>query len=194
MSGLGRGSRGRRGRGQSALTRGPGATRKRPRQGKKAPDLELTDLERVQELQNQRSRSIEVNYYLLEYPLIDTVLIACSIDVVGNKWKMNLHTLDQYCSCILQTAMSSMSREQIENMLRLTLEKQPGLMFDVWDEVYQAGNPNQEPEPGRPQTTPSWCKCLNCREMPTDLERLCCGLKPENCVSTAPVSCSFCSV
>ncbi|KAI8503702.1 hypothetical protein Bbelb_186730 [Branchiostoma belcheri] len=28
-----------------------------------------------------------------------------------------------------------------------------------------------------------WCSCGNCREMPTDAERICCGGGPESCVS-----------
>ena len=41
--------------------------------------------------------------------------------------------------------------------------------------------------PSASSTSPSWCKCNNCREMPTEDERKCCGYIPKNCVSLEPV-------
>lgn len=39
------------------------------------------------------------------------------------------------------------------------------------------------PEPG--QSLPDWCVCRHCREMPTQVERQCCG--KQNCVTLLPV-------
>jgi len=38
------------------------------------------------------------------------------------------------------------------------------------------------PVPGQP----TWCVCQHCREMPTDIERKCCGQRPDRCISTLP--------
>ncbi|XP_057201426.1 uncharacterized protein LOC130561239, partial [Triplophysa rosa] len=37
-----------------------------------------------------------------------------------------------------------------------------------------------------------WCACGNCREMPTDLERKCCGKEPAHCVSLLPDFSRYC--
>ena len=48
------------------------------------------------------------------------------------------------------------------------LEHQPGLVMTLLekDDLEQG----YHPEPSL-STTPSWCKCTNCREMPTERER-----------------------
>ena len=39
-----------------------------------------------------------------------------------------------------------------------------------------------------PSTKPGWCVCGNCRPMIRDIEALCCGLTPKNCLSRSQVS------
>uniref|UniRef100_A0A8C6UJH8 P2X purinoreceptor 7 intracellular domain-containing protein n=1 Tax=Neogobius melanostomus TaxID=47308 RepID=A0A8C6UJH8_9GOBI len=33
---------------------------------------------------------------------------------------------------------------------------------------------------------PDWCVCSRCREMPTDIEKKCCGQDPRDCISQLP--------
>uniref|UniRef100_A0A667Y2V3 P2X purinoreceptor 7 intracellular domain-containing protein n=1 Tax=Myripristis murdjan TaxID=586833 RepID=A0A667Y2V3_9TELE len=65
---------------------------------------------------------------------------------------------------------------------------QPGLVFDALA-MYQRrhGAPPFAGVPGVP-----WCTCGNCRDMPTDLERKCCGQDPNNCVSLLPHFSQYC--
>ena len=37
-----------------------------------------------------------------------------------------------------------------------------------------------------------WCTCHQCQDMPTDLERKCCGGGPRSCLSRLPVSDTSC--
>uniref|UniRef100_A0A8C6KBU7 P2X purinoreceptor 7 intracellular domain-containing protein n=1 Tax=Nothobranchius furzeri TaxID=105023 RepID=A0A8C6KBU7_NOTFU len=39
---------------------------------------------------------------------------------------------------------------------------------------------------------PPWCTCGNCRDMPTLLERKCCGQEPNHCVCLLPQFSLFC--
>ena len=51
------------------------------------------------------------------------------------------------------------------------IQRQPGLLFDVlleWRNRH--GDPPAAGTPGVP-----WCSCDNCRDMPTDREKVCCG-------------------
>ena len=63
------------------------------------------------------------------------------------------------------------------------LEYQPGLIVTL----LERGDPNQGHHPEPTTSQPGWCKCGNCREMPTDAERKCCGLTAINCLSKHPV-------
>ena len=57
----------------------------------------------------------------------------------------------------------------------------------VWA-VYPDHGPAPKPDPNPGHSGPSWCTCGNCREMPTANERICCRLKPQQCVSRRAVS------
>lgn len=59
------------------------------------------------------------------------------------------------------------------------LDRLPGLLFDV---LALQDNPQTPPVAGRMH----WCVCSNCRDMPTDTERLCCGQPPDHCISKLP--------
>lgn len=55
-------------------------------------------------------------------------------------------------------------------------------MFDIL-EAGSRTRVQQGYHPSPDQGSPNWCSCRNCREMPTEAERLCCGQLPENCFS-----------
>ena len=60
----------------------------------------------------------------------------------------------------------------------------PGIVFDALDAM-QVGAPTPPPPTAATSNHPKWCVCGRCREKPTDIERLCCGL--QHCISERPV-------
>ncbi|XP_055954727.1 uncharacterized protein LOC126809741 [Patella vulgata] len=75
-------------------------------------------------------------------------------------------------------------------------ERQPGLIFDICDRLAIPARDTTVTSPPPQTTNPSWCTCNNCQEMPTDREKLCYRLLPQNCLSLRPVipSCIVCKV
>ena len=61
------------------------------------------------------------------------------------------------------------------------MEVQPHVVFHVLDKAHEKQIPTS-PKPS--STSPNWCTCGNCREMPTENERKCCEKLPQNCWST----------
>ena len=68
------------------------------------------------------------------------------------------------------------------NLLQLCLTRDPSLMFDLLTMS------SADPPPSGPQVRdkPTWCICHNCREMPTDVERKCCGQQTHSCIAMLP--------
>uniref|UniRef100_A0A8C6WH64 P2X purinoreceptor 7 intracellular domain-containing protein n=1 Tax=Neogobius melanostomus TaxID=47308 RepID=A0A8C6WH64_9GOBI len=60
------------------------------------------------------------------------------------------------------------------------LHREPGFLFDILAE-----NPPADPDVEAPHQ-PDWCVCSRCREMPTDIEKKCCGQDPRDCISQLP--------
>lgn len=52
----------------------------------------------------------------------------------------------------------------------------PGRMQDILEAM-------ENPHHPAPQPMPPWCTFHNCKDMDTDIERLCCRQSPENCIS-----------
>jgi len=71
---------------------------------------------------------------------------------------------------IFQDLIGNLCEEKAKELLIAAAEKNPGLIFDISESIE---TDNSSPEP-RPNTQPDWCKCMHCREMPTDEEKLCC--------------------
>nr|XP_055049182.1 P2X purinoceptor 7-like [Misgurnus anguillicaudatus] len=57
-------------------------------------------------------------------------------------------------------------------------------MFDVMRITADATPPPFSIHPLSSQL--AWCVCSNCRDMPSDLERKCCGQQQEYCISNLP--------
>ena len=66
-----------------------------------------------------------------------------------------------------------MSEEDANETLYQALERQPGIVFDILDRI--SGPGGYHPQPG--ETTPQWCCCTHCREMPSMVERVCIMLR-----------------
>ena len=75
-----------------------------------------------------------------------------------------------------------MADKKVKKILSSAIERQPGLIFSVTED-------EQHPviESGQ-LSVPSWCVCGNCREMVELIEQVCCKRRPEDCISTLPVS------
>lgn len=92
------------------------------------------------------------------------------------------------CMDILQDLLSQMSLEEWRSFGRDALERQPGLVFDILAlHQNRTGPPPSAGVPGVP-----WCTCGNCREMPTDRERRCCGQDPIYCIGNLPHFRQYC--
>ena len=86
-----------------------------------------------------------------------------------------------YLSVASQARIETLTLEQSLQLLRLSLRRDPSQMFDLLDQTFGTPPPGP-PVPGQP----TWCVCSNCQEMPTDLERKCCGQHPDSCISMLP--------
>ena len=80
-----------------------------------------------------------------------------------------------------------MSETELRHLLESILLREPGMVFDV---IESGSSLNPGPSPPSPSFNPldGWCTCGHCRDMPTDIERKCCGLIAPACISIIPVS------
>ncbi|CAC5413900.1 unnamed protein product [Mytilus coruscus] len=89
----------------------------------------------------------------------------------------------------LENRVNSMSVDDMRILIKRISKAQPSFVLNILDNS-NVGNGQPagpaEPEPPKPDQ-PSWCSCSNCREMPTQQERLCCKRQPLNCYSRLPV-------
>ena len=81
-----------------------------------------------------------------------------------------------------------LSINELKELVTAMLEYQLALIMALQEK----GDPSQghHPDPSS-STSPDWCKCGKCCEMPTDQERKCCGYIPANCLSEHPFSIDF---
>ncbi|XP_038136202.1 P2X purinoceptor 7-like [Cyprinodon tularosa] len=75
--------------------------------------------------------------------------------------------------------IQSLDLQQAREILRGALTRDPSLMFDLAHRT--SGPPGPQPQP--PAAQPTWCVCTNCKEMPTDIERKCCGEPADSCIA-----------
>ena len=79
-----------------------------------------------------------------------------------------------------QRDLDRMDEDSLRRILQQVLVRQPGILFDLM------GGGSPTPHPGG--EAPSSCVCGRCREMSSDLERLCCYQNFDECLSVRPVS------
>lgn len=84
---------------------------------------------------------------------------------------------------LLQRQLQELTLDEWRELGRGLFERQPGLMI-------HHGCHGAPPSAGV-QGVP-WCVCGNCREVPTDLERKCCGQQPVHCISRLPSFSLYC--
>ena len=99
----------------------------------------------------------------------------------------------------VRTRVSAMSEPQVRELLSKVIGRQPGLIFNVLEEVsvngraddaFQSNDESPPDDANLPPTAPGpseevpWCVCKECRPMPTLVENLCC--RGENCVAKSP--------
>ncbi|XP_061184553.1 P2X purinoceptor 7-like [Saccostrea echinata] len=77
-----------------------------------------------------------------------------------------------------------MSDEARKEVLIKTGEQHPSLLLEIIEQEAPHLQGGFHPLPGG--ESPSWCSCLKCRDMPTQIERVCCGRPPNQCQSQLP--------
>ncbi|XP_052694199.1 P2X purinoceptor 7-like [Crassostrea angulata] len=85
----------------------------------------------------------------------------------------------------LRATIATLEEQTLRNLVGRICERDPTFVFDVLNEASQ----NERRQGYHPQPSdgvPSWCTCNHCREMPSEIEKLCCGQTPTNCFSIVP--------
>ena len=73
-----------------------------------------------------------------------------------------------------------MNIESLREVVYDAIQRHPGLIFGIL-------NNDDTSQENSCRSDPNWCKCGNCKEMPTPTEQVCCNKKPENCIAMLPV-------
>ncbi|XP_052696150.1 uncharacterized protein LOC128174701 [Crassostrea angulata] len=82
----------------------------------------------------------------------------------------------------MENCISSLDTNGLRDALRLVCSKQPSFMLDILQTIH-----GENPEPhDSTVTAPSWCICSNCREMPSEREKVCCNKPSQSCISRLP--------
>ncbi|XP_076084719.1 uncharacterized protein LOC143055455 [Mytilus galloprovincialis] len=91
----------------------------------------------------------------------------------------------------MQERIDGLSEDQMKFAIMATYREQPSFLFRVLEAVNQeftasetTPEPDPEPTPTPSVGIPTWCRCSNCREMPSEVEKRCCNQIPQNCHST----------
>ena len=86
---------------------------------------------------------------------------------------------------LFQEKIDRLDEVGAKELLKSVADKVPSLILDIMDRISRDDEPSSpDPEEG---SWPDWCICQNCREMPSDASRVCCGMRPDLCTSCIPV-------
>jgi hypothetical protein len=90
---------------------------------------------------------------------------------------------------LFKERISRLTEDQLRTIVNEMVVRHPGYVFDILDS--QNTTPNGGHHPPEGSTSPEWCTCSYCRDMPSEAERHCCGRNPENCYSQIAVCINF---
>ncbi len=84
----------------------------------------------------------------------------------------------------LTDLVSSLGVEELRALVVRLAIRSPSLVFDIMDatEIADNGDPDHERH-HPPEDVSAWCRCGNCRHMPSAAEQLCCKMQPRHCLS-----------
>ena len=81
--------------------------------------------------------------------------------------------------------ISGLPEVEVRGVLAEAVEKNPDLFFEIIERRNRPESP--EPQPASSRSL-HWCSCTFCRDMPTDVEKVCCGKQRDLCISRLAVS------
>lgn len=79
----------------------------------------------------------------------------------------------------IEARINEMTDEDRRQLLLQTGERNPSLLLHLIDKPAPKGGFHPPPV----AAAPSWCTCLKCRDMPKQVERICCGSPANHCQS-----------
>ena len=84
----------------------------------------------------------------------------------------------------LEYLVSNLSVEELRALVVPIAIRSPSLVFDIMvsTEIANNGDPDHERH-HPPEDLSGWCRCGNCRHMPSVAEQLCCKMQPRHCLS-----------
>ncbi|WAQ98786.1 P2RX7-like protein [Mya arenaria] len=75
--------------------------------------------------------------------------------------------------------IDKLTEAEAKTLLKTLETKRPTIILDAYNSIKRT-----DPEPDRPSAeVQGWCKCTHCPEMDRELDRVCCNMRPEHCIS-----------
>ena len=85
-----------------------------------------------------------------------------------------------------QSMVQEMQPDRLRELFTQMMESHTSLVFNILEPAERQPGGYHPPQDSQ---VPDWCVCGKCREMPTDLEKVCCGY--QRCMSQLPVFDNF---
>lgn len=100
----------------------------------------------------------------------------------------NLQQLHLECSQKATELIDQLSAEEAKELLNEMSSITPSVVLEVSDILTRRRNQEMgpPPQPSPDREVPGWCVCNNCMQMNTAIERVCCEMRPELCISLRP--------